>query len=77
MDCYKDFAHIYDELIKGDIDYKKWADTILIFCDEYKVQRKDYLDLACGTGNITENIAKSFLNTWAVDLAYDMLTEAE
>jgi len=77
MDCYKDFAHIYDELIKGDIDYKKWADTILIFCDEYKVQRKDYLDLACGTGNITENIAKSFLNTWAVDLSYDMLTEAE
>ncbi|WP_027626864.1 class I SAM-dependent DNA methyltransferase [Clostridium lundense] len=77
MECYKDFAHIYDELIKGDIDYAKWASTMLELCDKYNVKRRDYLDLACGTGNITEQVGKSFLNTWAVDLSYDMLTEAE
>lgn len=77
MECYKDFAHIYDELIKGDIDYGKWANTILNLCDKYQLERKDYLDLACGTGNITEKIGSYFSNTWAVDLSDDMLTEAE
>ncbi|SQC00548.1 methyltransferase [Clostridium tetanomorphum] len=27
MECYKDFAQIYDELIKGDINYKKWSNA--------------------------------------------------
>ncbi len=77
MECYKEFAHIYDELINSDINYKEWASQILKICDELKVNRKDYLDLACGTGNITEEIVSEFNNTWAVDLSYDMLTEAE
>lgn len=77
MECYKEFAHIYDELINSDINYKEWASQILKICDELKVNRKDYLDLACGTGNITGEIVSEFNNTWAVDLSYDMLTEAE
>lgn len=77
MNCYKDFAHIYDGLINKDIDYKSWIQTILEACDRWKVKRKDYLDLGCGTGNITELIALEFVNSWAVDLSYDMLTEAE
>lgn len=77
MECYKEFAHIYDNLIKGDVDYFKWANIILDLCDEFNVTKKEYLDLACGTGNLTEHIAKGFLNTWAVDLSDDMLTEAE
>lgn len=77
MECYKEFAHIYDNLIKGDVDYLKWANVILDLCNELNVPRREYLDLACGTGNLTEHIAKDFLNTWAVDLSYDMLTEAE
>lgn len=77
MDCYKEFAHIYDELINNDIDYEKWSDVILSISDELAVDRKNYLDLGCGTGNITEKIAPKFANAWAVDLSYDMLTEAE
>lgn len=77
MDCYKDFAHIYDELINKDIDYKGWVQTILENCTELKIKRKDYLDLGCGTGNITELIASEFISSWAVDLSCDMLTEAE
>lgn len=77
MECYKEFAHIYDELINVDIDYKKWAMQILKICDELNVDKKDYLDIACGTGNITGEIAPKFNNTWAVDLSYEMLTEAE
>ncbi|WML35871.1 class I SAM-dependent methyltransferase [Clostridium sp. OS1-26] len=77
MECYKEFAHIYDELINSDINYKEWASQILNICDELKINRKDYLDLACGTGNITGEIVSKFNSTWAVDLSYDMLTEAE
>ncbi|WP_125152755.1 class I SAM-dependent DNA methyltransferase [Clostridium rectalis] len=77
MDCYRRFASIYDRLIKGDIDYSTWAEKILDICEEFEIEKRDYLDLACGTGNITQEISKDFINTWAVDLSYNMLTEAE
>ena len=32
MSQYKDLAHIYDELINCDVDYKAWADKILTLC---------------------------------------------
>lgn len=77
MDCYKEFAHIYDELINSDIDYKTWASKILCICSEYGIDRSSYLDLACGTGNLTIEIADKFKGIWAVDLSSDMLCEAE
>ena len=75
MDCYKEFAHIYDKLINKDIDYEKWANTVLKICEEQNLDKNDYLDLGCGTGNLTEQIVSKFDNTWAVDLSYEMLTE--
>ena len=75
MDCYNDFAEIYDELINEDIDYKLWAEKIIEICDEYKVVKRDYLDLACGTGNFTACIGKKFIFTTALDLSEQMLTE--
>lgn len=77
MDCYKEFARIYDELINSDIDYERWAGVILSISEELGIDRKGYLDLGCGTANITEKIAPEFASTWAVDLSHDMLTEAE
>ncbi|MBC2580292.1 class I SAM-dependent methyltransferase [Clostridium sp. DJ247] len=77
MECYKEFAHIYDELINSDIDYNKWGKVVLDICNEFNVNQVDYLDLCCGTGNITTEIAPSFTNSWAVDLSYEMLTKAE
>ncbi|WP_010235751.1 class I SAM-dependent DNA methyltransferase [Clostridium arbusti] len=77
MNCYKDFAHVYDELINGDVDYKKWGDVILKICKDYSIKSEDYLDLACGTGNLTEVIGKEFKHVWGVDLSEDMLWEAD
>ena len=77
MDCYKEFAHIYDELINSDINYKAWASKILCICKEYGIDMDSYLDLACGTGNLTLEIASEFRHVWAVDLSSDMLSEAE
>jgi len=77
MDCYKEFAHIYDELINSDIDYKTWASNIICICNKYGINCGSYLDLACGTGNLTVEIANEFQQIWAVDLSCDMLSEAE
>jgi ubiquinone/menaquinone biosynthesis C-methylase UbiE len=77
MNQYKDLAYIYDELINCDVDYKSWADKIISVCSELHIEKKDYLDLACGTGNMTEFISKEFKTTWAIDLSSSMLTEAE
>jgi ubiquinone/menaquinone biosynthesis C-methylase UbiE len=77
MDCYKEFAHIYDELINSDIDYKAWASKIVGICKTDGMNMDSYLDLACGTGNLTIEIANEFKHIWAVDLSSDMLSEAE
>lgn len=77
MNCYLEFAHIYDELINSDIDYKTWCSKMLDLCSEYSVDRNDYLDLACGTGNVTKIMSDYFINNWAVDMSEDMLSEAE
>lgn len=77
MSQYKDLAHIYDELINCDVDYRFWANKIMGICSDLNIEKKEYLDLACGTGNITEFIAKDFKATWAIDLSNSMLTEAE
>lgn len=77
MGQYNDLASIYDELINADVDYELWADKILSLCEELEVAKRDYLDLACGTGNMTAKLAREFRTTWAVDLSSSMLTEAE
>jgi len=77
MNCYKDFAKIYDQLINCDIDYKAWSELILTICTEKSINYLDYLDLACGTGNMAEQICMKFKNTWLVDLSNEMLSEAE
>jgi len=77
MDCYKEFAQIYDELINSDIDYKAWASRILCICKENNINMESYLDLACGTGNLTVEIASEFKNIFAVDLSSEMLSQAE
>lgn len=77
MDCYKEFAHIYDKLLYEDIDYKAWSNNIINICNELKINKGSYLDLACGTGNMTKELGKFFNNIWAVDMSSEMLSEAE
>ncbi|MDY6011499.1 class I SAM-dependent methyltransferase [Clostridium sp.] len=74
--AYGEFAKIYDELINEDIDYDKIAKRIKDISEEQKIQTLDYLDLACGTGNVSLRVAKDFKNSFAVDLSEDMLREA-
>jgi predicted TPR repeat methyltransferase len=77
MSCYKGLAQIYDALINTDINYNAWSKVILQNCRSQNVEFLDYLDLACGTGNLTVEVSGAFKNTWAVDLSSEMLSEAE
>lgn len=73
MSSYTGFSKIYDELINEDIDYRRISDFILS-----KSKGKElYLDLGCGTGNLSSLIGPFFKETYLVDLSSDMLTEAE
>ena len=74
--AYKEFANIYDELIHEDINYDKVAEKIINLCTENSGDFDDYLDLACGTGNVAIKVAKYFKNIYAVDLSDDMLNVA-
>lgn len=74
--AYGEFAKIYDELINEDINYDEMVERILEICNSYNVELNDYLDIACGTGNVTIRVAKYFKNIYGVDLSEDMLREA-
>jgi SAM-dependent methyltransferase len=77
MERYKEFAGIYDELINCDINYSGFGEFILKVCEKYCINKGAYLDLACGTGNLTETLYSSFKRSFGVDMSIEMLTEAE
>lgn len=77
VNCYKEFAQIYDELINADINYELWSRKILSVIEELEINKKDYLDLACGTANMSVQLAPYFQSLWALDISEEMLTEAE
>ena len=60
MEAYGDFALIYDQLINEDINYKEYAKFILEKCKKNNINFNNYLDLACGSGNLTFEIYKNF-----------------
>ena len=74
--AYGEFAKIYDELINEDIDYDLMVKRIIQICEINNVKFEDYLDVACGTGNVTIRLAEKFKDVYAVDLSEDMLREA-
>ena len=78
MGCsgYDAIAHVYEKL-NSEIDYKKWADFIEATFDKYLSTRPSLvLDLACGTGTMTRELASRGYDMIGVDGSADMLSEA-
>lgn len=76
MDNYMQFANIYDGLM-DDFDYSLWANYILEILEKNKVKSNKVLELACGTGNLTEELLKRHMRVDAFDLSNDMLVRAQ
>ena len=54
---YERFAYVYDELMK-DAPYEKWLLILTAKLEQYGIEGRKVLDLACGTGEITVELAQ-------------------
>lgn len=69
---YKDFAYIYDKL-SFDLDYEKYAENIKSLVKKNKIKKEKMLELACGTGMLTNHFFDFFEKIDALDLSKSML----
>ena len=75
-DGYLAIARVYDKLNK-EIDYSKWADFIEKCFEKYGREKPEIvLDLACGTGRMTCEMARRGYDMIGIDGSIDMLSEA-
>ena len=72
MDAYAGFAQVYDRLME-DVDYDKWVDYIFEIFKKYNVSPSLVAELGCGTGNITNRLAKAAIEMIGVDISEEML----
>ena len=75
MSAYEALAHWYDQLT-GDVDYAGWADWLERHFRAGKIPVSLVLDLACGTGSLSCELARRGYGVVGVDLSEDMLMEA-
>ena len=57
MDAYSSFASVYDQFM-DNVPYEEWAEYLTGLLGEYQVHDGLVLDLCCGTGSLTEILAK-------------------
>lgn len=75
MKSYTGFASVYD-LFMDNIPYDKWSSYVLDLLKEYNINDGIILDLGCGTGNITEPLAKAGYDMIGIDNSDEMLNIA-
>ena len=75
MSSYDFLAGCYDRLTY-DVDYAGWADYIQSHFNKRPLPGTTILDLACGTGSLTRELALRGYEMIGVDLSPDMLAEA-
>ena len=73
---YGALARFYDQL-NSDINYSAWADFVETCFSRYLPQKPELiLDLACGTGSMTAELARRGYDMIGVDGSAEMLSEA-
>ena len=75
MGSYEFLAGCYDELTY-DVGYSAWADYIEAHFRKRGLPGKTVLDLACGTGSLTRELALRGYEMIGVDRSPEMLSEA-
>src|ERR1051326_6843388 len=68
-------APLYD-LLMHDVPYGAWIEYLRGLLALYNARPRRILDLACGTGNVTERLCAEGYTVVGVDLAADMIAEA-
>ncbi len=77
MKGYSMLAPVYDRL-NGTVDYRAWADFLEACFAKYGAAKPSaVLDLACGTGAMTLELARRGYDMIGLDLSDEMLAEAD
>ena len=77
MSEYNAFAEVYDRLT-GNIEYSKRAEFIRTLLKRHGIiDEAIVLDLACGTGSLTVELAKYGYDMIGIDSSPMMLTQAQ
>ena len=69
---YEGFASVYD-LFMDNIPYDKWAEYLQTLLKEQGVTEGLLLELACGTGSMTERMYQKGYDMIAIDFSEEML----
>ena len=72
MEAYSGFAKVYD-LFMDNIPYEEWTDYVKELLAEEGIREGIVLDLGCGTGSVTELLAKAGFDMIGIDNAEEML----
>ena len=75
MDAYHELAKSYDRLT-NDVDYEATVDFYMQILDREGLKPRTVVDLACGTGSVTEILARRGYEVMGVDMSEEMLTQA-
>lgn len=75
MSGYGNFSKVYD-ILNADADYEKRGQYLLSLFTRHGKAPKTCLDLACGTGIMTEIFAKNGIDMIGVDISPEMLSVA-
>ncbi len=75
MSSYSKFARYYDNLTRN-ISYKERAEYFDSIIQKYAGKRGILLDLACGTGSLSEEMAKIGYDVIGIDNSEEMLNAA-
>ncbi|MDD3403939.1 MAG: class I SAM-dependent methyltransferase [Hespellia sp.] len=75
MDAYTSFARVYDTFM-DNVPYEEWGQYLMSLLKEYQIDDGVVVDLGCGTGAVTEILAKAGYDMIGIDISEDMLNVA-
>lgn len=77
MEAYTGFAYVYDEFM-DNIPYDQWSEYLIELLKKNGIvsQGSNVVELGCGTGNMTQRLAKIGYQMIGIDNSEDMLSMA-
>lgn len=75
MQAYTGFAQVYD-MFMDNIPYGEWSEYLVSLLKQYGLDKGLVLDMGCGTGNITEELAAHGYDMIGIDNSMEMLSIA-
>ncbi len=76
MEAYTDFAKVYD-IFMDQTPYEEWCRRLTGLLERYEIPKGLVLELGCGTGTLTELLARAGYDMIGIDNSEDMLNAAQ